>query len=101
MVSVAFGCLRPMAFIAFQVVTSAAIIYHKIELHICWMRLISFSYNLGASSGEGGYGVVLVNFSIGAGWGESCGLIGWGCLNRCRHFLMYPRRDNSTHLSFW
>ena len=90
-----------MAFNALQAVTSAAIIYHNIEPHIFRMRLILFSSYLGASSGEGVDGVVLVNFAIGAGWGESCGLLGWGCPNRCRHFLMYPGRDNSTHRSFW
>ena len=58
-----------MAFNALQVVMSAAHIYHNIEPHICWMRLIHFSSNLGASSGEGGDGVVLVNFEIGAGRG--------------------------------
>ena len=101
MVSVDFDCLQPMAFNALQVVKSAALIYHNIEPHICWMRLIPFSSNLGASSGEGGDGIVLVNFDIGAGWGESCGLLGWGCPNQCKHFSMYPGRDNSTHLSFW
>ena len=87
-----------MAYNALHVVTSAALIYHNIELHICWMRLIPLSCNFGALSGEGGNGVVLVNFAIGAGWGESCGLLGRGCPNRCRHFLMYPGRDNSTHI---
>ena len=59
-----------MAFNALQVVTSTAHIYHNTEPHIFWMRLIHFSYNLGASSGEGGDGVVLVNFAIGAWWGN-------------------------------
>ena len=101
MVSVAFYYLLPMAFNALQVVMSAASMYHNIEPHICWMLLIPFSSNLGALSGKGGDGVVLVNFAIAAGWGRSCGLIGWGCPNRCRHFSMYPGRDNSTQLPFW
>ena len=70
MVSVAFDCLRLMAFNALQVVRSAALIYHNIELHIFWMRLFPFSSNLGSSSGEGGDGVVRVHFAIGAGWGD-------------------------------
>ena len=75
MVSVAFDCLQPMAFNALRVVTSAALIYHNMDPHICWMRLIPFSSNLGASSRVGGDGVVLVNFSNGAGWVGSCGLL--------------------------
>ena len=89
-----------MEFNALYVVTSAALIYHNMDPHICWMHLIPFSSNLGASSRVGGDGVVLVNFDNGAGWGEYCGLLGWGCLNLCKHFLMYPGMDNSTHLSF-
>ena len=101
MVSVAFDCLRQMAFNGLQVVTSAALIYNNIEPHILWMRLIPFSSNLGASSRVGGDGFVRVNFAIGAGWGGSCGRLGRGCPNLCRHFFMYPGRDNFTHLGFW
>ena len=96
MVSADFDCLRPMAFNALHVVTSETLIYNNTDPHICWMSLIKFSSNLGASSRVGGDGVVLVNFANGAGWGESCGLLEWGFLNLCKHFLMYTGRDNST-----
>ena len=66
---------------------------------ICCIIFIPFLSRRGDSLGDGGAGVVHVNFVGGTGCGESCGLFGWGWRNRSRIFSMYPGRETSTHRS--
>ena len=88
-----------MAFSALVVVMSHARMYHRIDPQICCILFIPFLSRRGDLSGDGGVGVVLVNFVGGAGCGESCGLFGWGWRNRTRIFSIYPGSESSTHRS--
>ena len=91
--------MRPIAFSAFVVVMAHALMYHRIDPQIFCILFIPFSSRRGGLSGEGGAGVVRVNFVVGAGCGESCGIFGWGWRNRARILSIYPGREISTHLS--
>ena len=73
------------------------LMYHIIDPQICCIIFIPFSSRRGDLLGEGGAGVVRVNFVGGAGCGESCGLFGWGWQNRARILSIYPGRESSTH----
>ena len=67
-----------MAFSALVVVMLHARMYHRIDPQIFCILFIPFLSIRGDSLGDGGVGVVRVNFVVGAGCGESCGLFGWG-----------------------
>ena len=86
-VSVAFGCSRPINFNALVVGMSHARMYHRIDPQICCILFIPFLLRRGDSSGDGGVGVVLVNFVGGAGCGDSCGLFGWGWRKTCQDLI--------------
>ena len=77
-IPVAFDCLLPIAFSALVVVMSHARMYHRIDPQIFCIFFIPFLSRQGDSSGDGGVGVVRVNFVGGSGCGESCGLFGLG-----------------------
>ena len=75
-VSVTFDCLRPIAFSALVVVMSHAHMYQRIDPQFFFLLFIPFSSRRGDLSGDGGAGVILVDFFGGAGCGESCGIFG-------------------------
>ena len=71
------GAVNVSSFLLPLVVILHALMYHRIDPQICCILFIPFSSRREDSSGEGGAGVVHVDFAGGAGCGESCGIFGW------------------------